>query len=102
MKRSDTDIRRDVEAELQWDPSIDDRKIGVIICDGIVTLTGEVTHPTGRGAAERIAKRVSGIRAIANEIKVKIPSSALHDAKQIFLRIDDATTSLSGVESAVG
>ncbi len=40
MKRSDTDIRRDVEAELQWDPSIDDRKIGVIVSDGIVTLNG--------------------------------------------------------------
>jgi osmotically-inducible protein OsmY len=78
MKRSDTDIRRDVEAELQWDPSIDDRKIGVVICDGVVTLTGEVRHLTGRGAAEEIAKRVSGIRAIANKIQVRIPSSVLH------------------------
>lgn len=77
MKRSDTDIRRDLEAELQWDPNIDDRKIGVIVCDGIVTLTGEVTRLTGRWAAEDIAKRVSGVRAIANEIQVRLPLSGI-------------------------
>ncbi|MEO7206737.1 MAG: BON domain-containing protein [Steroidobacteraceae bacterium] len=102
MKRSDTDIRRDVEAELQWDPSIDDRKIGVIICDGVVTLTGEVTHLTGRWAAAEITKRVSGIRAIANEIQVKTPSSALREATQIHLQVDAATITLSGVGSAAG
>jgi osmotically-inducible protein OsmY len=48
MKRADSDIRRDVEAELQWDPSIDDLKIGVMVADGVVTLSGEVTHLTGR------------------------------------------------------
>jgi hypothetical protein len=57
--RCDTDFRRDVEAELQWDPSIDDRKIGIIANDDIVTLTGEVTHLTGRWAAEEIAKRAA-------------------------------------------
>ncbi len=83
MKRSDTDIRRDVEAELQWDPSIDDRKIGVIVSDGIVTLTGEVTHLTGRWAAEDIAKRVSGVRAIANEVEVKLPSTGIRSDTEI-------------------
>jgi osmotically-inducible protein OsmY len=42
--KTDTEIRRDVETELQWDPSVDDKKIGVIVSDGIVTLTGEVSH----------------------------------------------------------
>lgn len=77
MKRPDNDIRRDVEAELQWDPSIDDRQIRVTVSEGIVTLTGEVTHLMGRWAAEDIAKRVSGVRAIANEIRVKIPLSGI-------------------------
>lgn len=77
MKRSDTDIRRDVEAELQWDPSIDDRKIGVIVSDGIVTLTGEVPQLTGRWAAEDIVKRVRGVHAIANEVQVKLPLKRL-------------------------
>jgi osmotically-inducible protein OsmY len=89
--RCDTDIRRDVEAELQWDPSIDDRKIGIIANDGIVTLTGEVTHltgrwaagPLGRWAAEEIAKRASGVRAIANEIQGKIPWSGIRSDTEI-------------------
>jgi osmotically-inducible protein OsmY len=83
MKRSDTDIRRDVEAELQWDPSIDDRNVGVIVSDGVVTLTGEVTHLTGRWAAEDIAKRGCGVRAIANEIQVKLPLSGIRSDTEI-------------------
>jgi hypothetical protein len=42
--KTDTEIRRDVETELQWDLSLDERKIGVIVRDGVVTLTGEVSH----------------------------------------------------------
>jgi osmotically-inducible protein OsmY len=74
--KTDIEIRKDVENELQWDPSIDARKIGVIVSDGVATLHGEVAHFAGRWAAEDIAKRVVGVRAIANEIQVKIPSSA--------------------------
>jgi hypothetical protein len=55
MKRSDTDIRHNVEAELQWDRNIDARKTGVIVTDGVVMPTGEVTHLTVRRAAEDIA-----------------------------------------------
>jgi osmotically-inducible protein OsmY len=73
--RTDIEIRRDVESELQWDPSIDDKKIGVIVNDGVVTLTGEVNHFAAKRAAEDITKRVSSVRAIANEIQVKIPLS---------------------------
>jgi osmotically-inducible protein OsmY len=71
--RPDAEIRHDVESELQWDPSVDDRRIGVIVKDGIVTLTGEVAHYSGRWAAEDVAKRVKGVRAIANEISVNMP-----------------------------
>jgi osmotically-inducible protein OsmY len=71
--KTDADIRRDVELELQWDPSVDDKHIGVIVNDGIVTLAGEVPHYSGRWAAEDVAKRVIGVRAIANELKVSMP-----------------------------
>jgi len=71
--KTDAEIRRDVGSELQWDPSVDDKKIGVIVNDGVVTLTGEVSHFAGKWAAEDITKRVSGVRAIANEIHVRIP-----------------------------
>jgi osmotically-inducible protein OsmY len=73
--KTDADIRRDVESELQWDPSVDNKQIAVIVNDGVVTLTGEVCHFADKWAAEDITKRVSGVRAIANEIHVKIPVS---------------------------
>ncbi len=73
--KSDAEIRLDVESELTWDPSVDDKKIGVIVHAGVVTLTGEASHYAGRWAAEDVAKRVKGVRAIANEIQVKIPAA---------------------------
>lgn len=81
--RTDAEIRRDVESELQWDPSIDDRKIGVIVNNGVVTLTGEVGHYAGKWSAEDITKRVSGVRAIANDIQVKIPASGMRTDTEI-------------------
>jgi osmotically-inducible protein OsmY len=81
--KTDVEIRRDVESELQWDPSVDDKKIGVIAHDGVVTLTGEVCHFGGKWAAEDITKRVSGVRAIANEILVKIPLSGARSDTEI-------------------
>ena len=73
--RIDADIRRDVESELQWDPSLDDRRIGVSVNNGVVTLTGDVPHFSGRWSAEECAKRVCGVRAIANDVEIKIPES---------------------------
>jgi osmotically-inducible protein OsmY len=69
----DVQIRHDLESELQWDPRIDDRKIGVIVHRGIATLTGEVSSYSGRCAIEDIARRVAGVQAIANEVQVKLP-----------------------------
>ena len=73
--KADTDIRRDVQNEMHWDPSLNEGGIGVAVKDGVVTLFGEVAHFGDRWTAEEIAKRVSGVRAIANEIEVKIPAS---------------------------
>ncbi len=81
--KTDAAIRGDVEAELQWDPSIDDKKVGVIVSDGVVTLTGEVGSFSGKWSAEDIVKRVSGVRAIANELKVKIPLSGVRSDTDI-------------------
>jgi osmotically-inducible protein OsmY len=75
--KTDVDIRRDVESELRWDPSIDDTRVGVTVSNGVVTLTGDVRSYSDRLAADDIAKRVSGVRAIANDIQVKIPRSGV-------------------------
>jgi osmotically-inducible protein OsmY len=71
MAKSDSELRRDVERELEWEPSIDERQIGVAVADGIVTLTGEVSSFIEKWNAERAVERVSGVRGIANELEVK-------------------------------
>jgi osmotically-inducible protein OsmY len=69
--KSDLDLKHDVEAELEWDPSVDARHIGVSVNDGVVTLAGEVSTFAQKWNAERAVERVSGVRGIANEIEVK-------------------------------
>jgi osmotically-inducible protein OsmY len=74
--KSDTDIKRDVEAELKWDPDIDATDIGVAVKDGVVTLTGFVRSYTQKWQAERDVKRVSGVRGVANDIEVRLPTAS--------------------------
>jgi osmotically-inducible protein OsmY len=73
--KSDVELREDIERELEWEPSVDERRIGVSVVDGIVTLSGEVTSFSERWNAERAVERVSGVRGIANELKVKSASA---------------------------
>lgn len=70
--RTDTDIKRDVEDEIRWDPSIeDDSHIAVAVNDGVVTLTGYTKKYMDSYYAERAAKRVQGVKGIANELEIK-------------------------------
>jgi osmotically-inducible protein OsmY len=73
ISNRDTNIRHDLESELQWDPRIDDRKIGVVVHHGIVTLTGEISSYSGRCTVEEIARGIEGGQAIANELLVNLP-----------------------------
>ena len=73
---SDTSLKRDVENELRWEPSVNEAEIGVAVNKGIVTLTGTVPHFAEKWAAERAVKRVAGVTAVAEELKVKLPGSA--------------------------
>jgi len=88
--KADMEIRCDVESELQWDPSVDDSKIGVIVHDGIVTLTGEVGSYAGKWAAEDVTKRIKGVRAIANEIQIKIQGAGMRSDTDIALAAANA------------
>ena len=74
--KKDTDLRRDVLDEFEWEPSIDAAEIGVTAHDGIVTLTGTVDSFSQKLAAERVAKRLQGVKAIANDIEVRLPGTA--------------------------
>jgi osmotically-inducible protein OsmY len=71
---TDKELRRNVERELEWEPSVDERRIGVSVVDGIVTLTGEVSSFGEKWRAERAVERVSGVKGIANELEVKVAS----------------------------
>ena len=71
--RLDSDIKRDVEDELKWDPGIDATDIGVAIHNGVVTLSGFVHSYGQKTQAERDAKRVAGVVGVANDIEVRLP-----------------------------
>ena len=71
--KSDKELRKDVLDELEYEPSIDAREIGVMVKDGVVTLTGAVKSYFEKWKAERAAERVVGVRAVANEIDVRLP-----------------------------
>ena len=72
--RADSDIQRDVELEIRYDPAIDSHDIGVSVRNRIVTLTGFVRSYSQKWQAERDAKRVSGVRGVANDIEVRLPN----------------------------
>jgi osmotically-inducible protein OsmY len=71
--RSDSDIRRDVEGELRWDPDIDATDIAVTVNNGVVTLAGFVRSFMQKYQAEADAKRVAGVVAVANDIEIRLP-----------------------------
>jgi osmotically-inducible protein OsmY len=69
--RSDTDIKRDVEAELRWSPDLDDTDIAVKVNGGEVTLSGFSKNYMEKYQAEITVRRVKGVTAVANDISVK-------------------------------
>jgi osmotically-inducible protein OsmY len=72
--KSNEEIERDVREELKWDPDLDASDIAVSVKDGVVTLAGFVKSYTDRLEAEQAAKRVAGVRAVANDIEVRLPA----------------------------
>lgn len=90
--KTDNELRRDVEMELQWDPSVDARDIGVAARNGVVTLTGRVANYSEKWRAERIAKRVAGVVGLANDIEVRLGSERtdtdIAQAAALALKVD--------------
>jgi osmotically-inducible protein OsmY len=76
QRTTDEKLQKDVLDELKWDARVSPNEIGVSVKDRIVTLTGYVEAYTKRWAAEEAARRVRGVRAVANEIEVRLPSSS--------------------------
>ena len=78
--KTDKQLQRAVLDELEWEPSVNTAHIGVSVNKGVVTLTGHVPSYAEKYGAERAAKRVFGVFAVADELDVKLPGSSLrHD-----------------------
>jgi osmotically-inducible protein OsmY len=79
--KSDSEIREDVIRELRWDPQVPEPEaIGVAVEDGAVTLTGHTSTYAEKLAAARAAERVYGVKAVANEVKVKLTGEPRDDS----------------------
>lgn len=74
--KTDRQLQQDVLDELHWEPSIREKEIAVAVKDGVVTLSGFVESYAQKISAERAAERVSGVRAVAEELRVRIPSKS--------------------------
>ena len=70
--KTDSQLQQDVTAELKWEPSVHAARIGVEVQDGVVTLSGQVDSYAEKWSAERAAQRVSGVNAMAVELKVEL------------------------------
>jgi osmotically-inducible protein OsmY len=87
IMKSDIQLHRDVVEELAWQPSIREAEIGVAVKDGVVTLSGFVGSYAQKIAAERAAEHVSGIRAVADALEVKLAASHAHSDTELAHRV---------------
>jgi len=70
--KTDAKLQQDVMNELNWEPTLQAGELGVAVKDGVVTLSGNVDSYAKKVAAEQAVKRVAGVKAVAEEIKVKL------------------------------
>lgn len=114
MKKSDDRLQFDVMQELAWDPTVDHAAVGVAVAGGVVTLSGHVSSYAQKLAAERAAKRVRGVHAIAERIEVRYADARPSDeeiarrivdllawdisipANDILVKVEDGWVTLSG------
>lgn len=115
IMKSDMQIQSDVIAQLKWEPSLNAAEIGVAVKNGIVTLSGMVDSYAKKVAAEDAAKKITGVKAIADDIQVGVsPSFRKTDTEiaeavvsalkwsttipdeNIKVRVDDGVVSLDG------
>ena len=87
--RTDTKIQRDVLDELKWEPGLDHEKVGVSVDEGVVTLSGIVGSYAERLLAEKTARGVKGVRAIAENMIVRYAGDKKSSDAEIAQRVSD-------------
>src|ERR1041385_7076529 len=73
---TDKELKQHIENALDWDPRLNAKDVGVSVAEGVATLRGNVASFSERMVAERIALRVYGVKAVANDLIVKLPDSS--------------------------
>jgi osmotically-inducible protein OsmY len=81
--KSDKELKQDVEDELEWEPRVNAAHIGVSVKEGVVTLSGHVPSFAEKYTAERTAKRLYAVKAVADELEVKLPGSAIRSDEDV-------------------
>lgn len=90
MPKSDAQLQTDVQEELVWDPSVGRSEIGVAARNGVVTLSGQVDSYPKKSAAMKAAERVTGVRAVADELTVQLSPSSKRTDTDIAHAVADA------------
>jgi osmotically-inducible protein OsmY len=81
--KTDSQLQKDVLAELAWEPAVQAAEIGVSVKDGVVTLSGHVSSYLEKFEAERATQRVAGVKALAIEMKVRLSAFGKRDDADI-------------------
>jgi osmotically-inducible protein OsmY len=89
MRKTDSQLQLDVLNELKWEPGVDHEKIGVSADDGVITLSGLVPSFSQKLLAEKVARRVKGVRAVAEEIEVRFAFEPKTSDTEIAKRVAD-------------
>jgi osmotically-inducible protein OsmY len=100
--KTDSEIKRDVEAELRWDPQIDQTDIAVKVNQGVATLTGFTASYVEKYRAEEATQRVAGVAGVANDIAVRLRSGeGLSDPQIARAAVAALQTALPTICSAI-
>ena len=96
--KTDIEIQKDVMDELKWEPLLSVSEIGVAVKQGIVTLSGTVDSFSKKEEAETAAKRVSGVKAVAEDIEVKPFATSVKNDTEIARMVADSLKWHSAVQ----
>lgn len=88
--KSDAQLQKDIIDELRWDPQMKEREIGVAVKDGVVTLTGFVPSYADKFVAQGVVEAFAGVKAIANDLTVKLPSASKRTDTEIAHQVVNA------------
>jgi osmotically-inducible protein OsmY len=89
MMKTDSQLQLDVLNELKWEPAVEHEKIGVAVDGGVVTLSGLVPSYSQKLLAEQVARRVKGVRAVAEEIDVRLDFQPKTSDAELAKRVAD-------------